>query len=325
MTEHPSSDGADAPAVLTAFLRGVERRGLVFADLLAGDRTRAEQGFAVALRQFREQADGQPFAAWPRLFWRTLCASPGLAAPASTHAAWAGELAPLARLAPPARAALLLRLVAGLTEGDAADVLGIAPGRYRLALRRALPHAADGSADPVRWGALAGAIQQAVHAIPAERLAHLARLRQAAVQGRRPDLIGPMPVPAAEVEAPAPRPLVRRILWGGVAACVLGLLATFVWPTAGGGGDDASVHVSPLGRPASPEARYDAEAALLTERDFELLAAGQAQPPLDDPAFYAWYDAGAPAPAGDAEEKPGARSGEAPASESAVPESADAP
>lgn len=297
MTDPTLSEAADAPAALTAFLRGIERRGAVFADLMCGDPAAAGQAFAIALRHFRGHALSQPFAHWPRLFWRTLLASPalrgGVAAP---H--WPPGLEGLGRSGPGPRAALLLRLVAGLTDADAAAVLGVAPATYRLALRRALPHREDGSADPDAWRALDGAVQEAVRGLPAERLAHLARLRQAAVQGRRPELIGPLPaspVPEPGPDDAPPHRGLRRALWAGVGVCALALLGSFVfpggWPGDPGGTGDPQVRVRPLGPAAAPAARYDAAFGLLGERDFDLLAAPPAQPPGDDPAFYAWYAA----------------------------------
>ncbi len=294
MTQAPPNEAADAPAALSAFLRGIERRGVVFAELMCGDPVAAEQAFAVSLRQFRGQALSQPFAHWPRVFWRTLLASPVLRA-GTPSAHWAAPFAALGQAGSGPRAALLLRLVAGLTDPEAAAVLGVAPATYRLALRRALPHRADGSADPEAWRALGQHVQDALRSLPAERLAHIARLREAAVQGRRPELIGPLPVAPAAVEAPpaAPHRLLRRVLWVGVAACVLALVATFLFPTGlpDTGEGDPQVSVRPLAAAAAPAARYDASFGLLTERDFELLAAAPAQPPQDDPAFYAWYAA----------------------------------
>lgn len=330
MTESSLTDAADAPAAVSAFLRGIERRGAIFAELLAGDPLLAEQAYAVALRQFRDHALAQPFPRWPQLFWRTLLASPKLrAGAAAPH--WAPAFEGLGAIGSGPRAALLLRLVAGLTDPDAAAALGVAQPTYRLALRKALPHHADGSADPDAWRALGEATQQAIRGLPAERLAHLARLREAAVQGRRPELIGPMPVPDPVEAGPGeqrPRPRLRALLWAGVAACGLGLAATFLWPFFGGSGEpgDPEIRISPLGAAQAPAARYDAATGLLTEPDFELLAADPASPPADDPGFFAWYAADL-AKGTDPDPNAGMRASE-PASataQSSQPESSDAP
>ena len=317
MTAPHQNDAADGLAALSHFLRGVERRAVVLAELQAGDPIRAEQAYAVALRQFRAQALAQPYLQWPRLFWRTLLASPQLGQ-GGRPGRWPEALSPLGQAAPGARAALLLRLAAGLTEADAAAALGVAPPPYRRALREALPRGAGDRPDPEAWRRLDEAIRHAVAALPAERLAHLARLREAAVQGRRPELIGPMPVPAAAADPP-PGTRLRRVLWAGVGTCVLALAATFVlphwWPAGEG---DARIAVSALPSAARPAGRYDPAFALLTERDFDLLLAGPQAAPADDPGFYAWLAAGAVAPE---PEEPGATAGDAVAAPAAtVPE-----
>lgn len=333
----PQSEAADAPAspgsgagqALTAFLRGIERRGIVFADLLAGDTAAAEQAFAVALRHFRDHAVAQPFAHWPRLFWRTLLASPKLRGGAA-HARWEPPFEGLGQIGSGPRAALLLRLVAGLTDADAAAALAVAAPTYRLALRRALPHHPDGTPDAEAWKGLDAAVQQVLRELPAERLAHLARLRQAAVQGRRPELIGPAPPPAPRAQGDdATRIRLRRWLWGGVAACALGLLATFLPLGWVAGEGDATIRVRPLGTASAPAARFDAALGLLTEPDFELLAQAPLPPPADDPAFYAWLAAnesgsqiaGVDEGMRDPIEEPAARADEV----AAQPESIDAP
>lgn len=335
MTEPPSTDATDASAALTAFLRGIERRGVMFADLHCGDPVAADQAYAIALRMFREHAQQQPFVQWPRLFWRALLAAPPLRASGAAASRRGPAFVALDQAGAGPRAALLLRLVAGLTDADAASVLGIAVPTYRLALQRALPHGADGSPDADAWRRLAEASQAGIRNLPAERLAHLARLRQAAVQGRRPDLIGPLPPPATRPEIDArPRPRLRGWLWAGVAACAAGLAASFLWPYFGNAeSGDPRITIRPLPPARSPAARYDQAMALLTERDFELLAEADPQPPAGDPAFYAWYavwrtqgEAGRDPDAGMRQPQP--LPGTAPESaqpESTLSESSDAP
>lgn len=326
MTQTPPSDPAGVPSAVAAFLRGIERRGALFAWLQSGDPGVADLAYAQALRVFGDSAPSQPFAQWPRLFWRALLAAPPLRAGAQA-AQWPAPFEALGQADSGPRAALLLRLAAGLTDADAASVLGIAPGTYRMALRQALPRREDGSPDPDAWRALDAAVQDALRALPAERLAHLARLRQAAAQGRRPDLIGPMPVarpPAPPADGP-PRAL-RAALWSGVALCALALVATFVWPWPWGQapGGDPHVRVRPLPPAAAPAQRYDRATALLTEPDFELLAQADAAVP-DDPAFLAWVaveQAGGAAPdAGMRDPMPHADDG----ATRTEPESVDAP
>lgn len=294
MTQTPPSDPAGAPSALAAFLRGIERRGALFAELHCGDATTADLALAQALRVFRDSAGSHSFAWWPRLFWRAVLAAPPLRAGAP-QPRWAPQFAALGECGSGPRAALLLRLVAGLPDGEAANVLGIAPQTYRLALQQALPRREDGTPDPDAWRALDTAVQDALRTLPAERLAHLARLRQAAAQGRRPDLIGPAPPPrAAEPDMRRPHPLLRALLWGGVAACALAFTATFFWPLswAPGPAGDPQVRVRALPPAQTPAQRYDPASALLTEPDFELLAQDDAASLPRDPAFLAWLAAG---------------------------------
>lgn len=321
MSPAPPSETPEAPAALSAFLRGIERRGVVFAELHCGDAAVGEQALAIGLRMFRSHALAHPFAQWPQLFWRALLAAPPLRTGAASPR-WAPQFAVIGAAGTGPRTALLLRLVAGLADADAAAVLGIAQPTYRLALQRALPHLADGDPDVQAWRALGTATQQAIQALPAERLAHLARLREAAVQGRRPELIGPFPadVPAA-ASLGKPHPLLRGVLWAGVVACVAGLAATFLLPLVWQAKDgDARVHVRALGSAARPAATYDASTALLTEPDFEQLLAPQAQELPEHMDFYAWYAAERVRP------RSARTARQAPAQDiSETPESTDAP
>lgn len=169
MTPRLPPDPADATSssALSAFLRGVERRGLVFAWLLAGSRQTGEAALAWALDRFRQEAGRTAFGDWSRRFWSLLLAAPSLRQPPAAPR-WEPGFDWLSRIGHGPRAALLLRLVAGLAESDAATVLGIARPTYRLGLQRALPHQADGSADVAAWEALGAATRERLRALPPE-------------------------------------------------------------------------------------------------------------------------------------------------------------
>ncbi|TYT25996.1 hypothetical protein FZO89_06875 [Luteimonas viscosa] len=274
------NDPAAAHAALTAFLRGVERRGVVFAEWQGGNGEAGDMALASTLRGFREVAAGIAFAEWPRRFWAMLLAAPQLRA--TVRVAPDAAPAHVAALGSGPRAALLLRLVAGLAESEAAAVLGIARPTYRLALQRALPHRDDGVADPDAWRALSTAAQQAVRALPPERLERIAMLRD----GIRP--------PPAKPSTPAG----TRAGWvwpATIAVLVLtaAALAATWWgpwiapPPAAGG---ARIQTEELPPAATPAARFDPATALESHRDLELLIA-QATGAFDDdadPAFEAW-------------------------------------
>jgi hypothetical protein len=290
MSQATLSESASTPAALAAFLRGVERRGAVFADLQCGDAAGADPALAAAMRAFRDAAAASPFSDWPRRFWALLLAAPVLRRPAP-GAHWPASLSALARLGSGPRAALLLRLVAGLDEGDAAATLGIAPATYRLALQRALPRHADGTPDEDAWHALADATQLAIRQLPATRLARLAQLREAALQHRRPP---PSAGRGGHAATAGQRPRwLLAAMWVGVAACALAFVASFLLPQAGLRHDDAEPRIQrePLAAAEPPASRFDAQSAVLTDRDFEmLLAAGDAEA-IGDVGFQSWYAA----------------------------------
>ncbi len=279
------NDPSAARAALNAFLRGVERRGAVFAEWQGGDAEAGDAALAATLRGFGEVADGIPFAEWPRRFWAMLLAAPGLRGPGAARVAHPDDAtAPLARLGSGPRAALLLRLVAGLAESEAAAVLGVGRPTYRLALQRALPHREDGSPDAEAWRAMSEAAQAALRAVPAERLQRIALLRE----GRRAK-----PRPSAASPEAGARP---RWLWPAsvavVALTAAALAATWWWPWPHAATDAQAprIRVQALPPAASPAGRFDPVLALQTDRDLELLLAQDAAGDEAgmDPAFDAW-------------------------------------
>src|SRR5690606_21035003 len=118
----PDSSAASASAALGAFLRGVDRRGLVFAWLLSGSLGVGRQALDWTLARFRSEAGRVAFGDWPRHFWALLLAAPALRRPPQDPH-WEQGLEWLSGIGHGPRAALLLRLVAGLAESDAATVL----------------------------------------------------------------------------------------------------------------------------------------------------------------------------------------------------------
>src|SRR5690606_16204859 len=205
---------------------GVERRGAVFAQLQVGDAETGDRAFVAAMRAFRLPAARIPIADWPRQFWTLLLATPELRETPGMPR-WGSGFGFLGQLGRGPRAALLLRLVAGLPEADAAAVLGVARPTYRLALQRALPHCDDGRPDAEAWRMLGEASQHALRDLSAERMAHLARMREAAVHGRQ--LAPPKrDEPALDRGAPVRPARWRLPAMGAVAATtVLALAATF--------------------------------------------------------------------------------------------------
>src|SRR5690554_4954853 len=288
MPVRPVTDAAAASAALSAFLRGIERRGEVFAHLQAGDDGAGMAALAATMAAFRAAAARTAFGDWPRRFWSLLLAAPELREP-GPGARWPAGFEALGRVGRGPRAALLLRLVAHVSEADAAAVLGVSRQTYRLALRRALPRAADGGPDEVAWRMLGDAARHAVRDMSPERLAELARVREAALQGTE----WKPPPPPRDDAGPAQerRP---RWLWPALAAVVVATaaaLAATQWLAAPPARPDAGpdrILSEELSSPPPSASPWDDDLALLTHPDFELLAAAARGTAIDDPAFHAW-------------------------------------
>ena len=276
-----------ATAALAAFLRGIDRRAAVLAELQCGDPIAGDAALAAAMRAFRTSAGDLPLAQWPQRFWALLLATPQLRR-GQPPSAWPSRWQALAALGNGPRAAVLLRMAAGLEPDIAAQVLAVAPATYRRALQ---PLAMEDS-----WESLEAAIQQQLQSLAPQRLAHLAQLRERALHGQ-----------PASVQQPAsrPQPLQSRrwplaLSWLGLAACIASFAATFFWPPASGDGGDAVLpgRAAALPPAEAPAARFDADFAASSHRDFALLADPEGMRQAQALPLAAWYAATlAPAPA----------------------------
>ncbi|QQP95260.1 hypothetical protein [Lysobacter enzymogenes] len=287
----PRSTASTAPAALSAFLRGVERRGAVLAELQAGDAGAGDAALVAAMAGFRALAADTSLNEWPARFWALLLTQPGLRQ-RTPVAIPLDATDRLGELGSGPRAALLLRLAAGLGETEAAAVLHVAPATYRLALQRALPRHADGRADPQAWQQLREQVHRRIKTLPPQRLERLAQARERALQGAAPTASG-----SAAKAAAAPRPRwLMPLLWSLLALCALAFAATF-WSPAGllGDGPDG-VTVAPLPEGSGPSARYSREAGLIADGDFALIADPPGETAAADIDFHSWLaarDAGA--------------------------------
>lgn len=283
----PPTSVRSAPPALSAFLRGVERRGAVLAELQAGDAMAGDAALVQAMARFRADAESTPMAAWPVRFWSLLLAQPQLRQ--RTQVALAIEATDrLGDLASGPRAALLLRVAAGLSDEEAAQVLGLAESSYRLAVQRALPHHPDGSADPSSWQQLRDQIHRRIKTLPPDRLVRLSSAREAALRGEAEPVARTRGLPAT----PRPRWLMP-VLWGLLGICALALAATFWRGDAGlpGMGGSGRVEVEPLPEGDAPASRYGDELAIVAHRDFALLADAQGQADARDLEFRSWFAA----------------------------------
>ncbi|GAB1406696.1 hypothetical protein MASR1M8_06150 [Thermomonas brevis] len=257
-----------APAAVAAFLRGADRRARLFARVQAGGQdAAAEQALQAVARVFASEAGQWPIAEWPAQFWRLLLSAPALRRSAAGMPG--GVLPGVARLPPEQRAAVLLHLVAGLGEAEAAAALDIGVPGYQQRIRDALPRDLSGQPDIDVWRNWRA---------QAER--ELARMPE------------PPPVPAEKAGSALPprgksdsdpafsdpafshrRRL--RWLWLGVLLCALALAATFVLHPRGRALIDQwrnDVRVDALAAAEAPRARFD-PADLALHPDHDLLAA----------------------------------------------------
>lgn len=202
---------------LTAFLRGVERRAAVFAQLQVGDAEHGDRVLEATVRDFVAEAAGLDEKVWPRRFWAMLATCPLLEQEVLAPF-WPGDLAPLARLDSGPRTALLLRLVAQLDDAQAAEVVGIDEASYRAVLQASLPQRPEGGADGPAWLAMRDEARYAVEDLTVERLAGIARVRDTVIAER----VAEPPAPAAEPVGPAAR--LARVLPVAPSALASGLL-----------------------------------------------------------------------------------------------------
>lgn len=300
----PSGAGG-APAALAAFLRGVERRGMVLGQCQCGDDAAGEHALAAAMRAFGGHAAALPMADWPLRFWSLLAATPQLRRP-STGAAWPDDLQALRTPTADDRLALLLRIAAGLDEGEAARVLGVDVQDYRQALARACPRDADGQPDAAAWRALAETVQARIRGLDPAQAERLARLRESVAEGR--PQARPTPPAATSAgrrcrTAAIPRGL-RRILIAVALVVAVAIVAWLLWPrmralpAQTGPGEAPQVLVEPLpadrsARPgAVPSASEAGDDAMLADPDLAIAR---------DADFYAWLAAGQPLPRDESE------------------------
>ncbi len=327
MSAVPDGDSSVAPAALSAFLRGVERRGIVLAQLQCGDDDAAERALAAALRALRRHAAALPMAVWPTRFWTLLAATPPMLQPPATGT-WLPPFTALGRIPPADRLALLVRIVAGMDEADAAEALSVSEDQYRQALARACPRDADGHPDALAWRALAEAAQLEVRNLPPARVTRLAQLREAAVAAPQAAPAPARPVVAAERASASPKarrwaPIPWRLprpdrRWAVALGGVLVVGGLAWWWSARG----PALPPEPASQaPAGVLHVTDAAPVLVEELPEADLPAADAAPAIDaqdramlaDPEldlareadFYAWVAAGHPLPVDDSDARAG--------------------
>lgn len=260
----PAAPDAPSPAAVTAFLRGLDRRARLFAQVQAGDEVAAQHALAVVARVFASEAGQWPLAEWPRQYWRLLLAAPSLRKPPAVVPS--SQLPGIGRLPAETRAAVLLHLVAGLDDADAASALGIDTPAYQARIRDALPRDALGQPDVDVWRAWRAAAERELARAPEPVAVPVADVRPQSTVDRNVDA-------APSVDARHRRRM--RWLWAGVAVCVVAMVATFFLHPRGREVLDqwrAEIKREPLEAASAPRARFDA-GDLALHPDRELLAA----------------------------------------------------
>lgn len=116
---------------MQAFRRGIDRRAYVLARAQCGDSDLLQSALSAVDSAFNAEYAELPISQWPIRFWTLLLSRKELAQGMSPWPA-------LASISHGPRAALLLRLVAGLDFSHAAQVLNISETTYRFALERGL-------------------------------------------------------------------------------------------------------------------------------------------------------------------------------------------
>lgn len=194
---------AATPAAVASFLRGVERRAALLTELQCGDAAHGDRALKAAFETFVGVAPIAPPETWQQLFWSTLLQAPALnSEPLAPF--WPGDFAALARLDFGPRAVLLLRVVVGLDDTQAATVFGVEPADYRQALQGALPQRADGSLDGEAWLALNDEARFVMQHLPVERVAAIARIREEALLSTPADAPRRAPRKGLPVSIPKP-------------------------------------------------------------------------------------------------------------------------
>ncbi|KFL37498.1 DUF3106 domain-containing protein [Arenimonas donghaensis] len=258
---------------LSAFLRGIERRAFVFAQVQSGNDDESLALVGRAMRAFRSVSTVTPLSGWPAGFWALLLAQGGLAA---------GE-APepeLSHLGAGPRAALLLRLVGGLDLAHAAQVLGVSEPTYRFALQRALQQLGEAGVSYAALGQLRERLHRQVKTLPAHHVEALAELR-----GR---ILRDEAEPPAVVAAPS-SPWPRRLAWAGLVLLALAFAATW-WepppPLLPGGVQDL-----PPETPVDSTVPMPGDASQVIHPDYPALADPDSEALAVDLAFLSWLAA----------------------------------
>jgi hypothetical protein len=251
-------------SAMQAFRRGIDRRAYVLARAQCGDSDLLQSALSAVDSAFNAEYAELPISQWPIRFWTLLLSRKELAQGQSPWPA-------LASISHGPRAALLLRLVAGLDFSHAAQVLNISETTYRFALERGLEqlHAAGFNFEELER--LRDSFFEEVKQLPTE----LIQTRE------RPAVVFTPVEPRPELAPTLEK--TRRWPWLLLLpALVLGGLAWWWWST------QSSAVVT-----TKPVPLTDVQTAVI-HPDYDVIANPDIQAQAEDLAFLSWIAAGAP-------------------------------
>lgn len=270
----PTPPTPPSSPALAAFLRGIERRAFVFAQVQCGQDREAMAAVEQAMRAFHGLSAATPLSGWPSAFWSLLLAQAELSSGSS-------GVPELAALGSGPRAALLLRLVAGLDFPHAAQVLGVTEATYRFALQRALAQLAEAGTSYATLGQVRERLHRQVKTLGQSRADALAVLREAVLRGD--------PLAGAGPQVPqAGRPGWHRWAWAALVLLALGFAATF-WRPAPPVAPGDSAALPPEAPP--PAAAAPAGADVILHPDYAALADPAQASAASELAFQSWLAA----------------------------------
>lgn len=249
-----------------AFRRGIDRRAYVLARAQCGDTGLLQSALSGVDAAFNAEYSELPISQWPIWFWTLLLSRKELAQGQSPWPA-------LASISHGPRAALLLRLVAGLDFSHAAQVLNISETTYRFALERGLEqlHAAGFNFQELER--LRDGFFEEVKQLPTE----LIQTRE------RPAVAFAEPV-IPKAQTPVEPETGKTLLWPWLLllAIAAAAIAWWWWSTQA---------VEPVN--AKPIALTDVQTAVI-HPDYDVIANPDIQTQTEDLAFLSWIAAGAP-------------------------------
>lgn len=262
MNSSPINSAASSSA-MQAFRRGIDRRAYVLARAQCGDSDLLQSALSAVDSAFNAEYAELPISQWPIRFWTLLLSRKELAQGMSPWPA-------LASISHGPRAALLLRLVAGLDFSHAAQVLNISETTYRFALERGLEqlHAAGFNFEELER--LRDSFFEEVKQLPTE----LIQTRERPAVAIAPSLLFAEREP--EIKKTGPWPWLVLLM-----AIVLGGLLWW-WST------QSSDVVA-----AKAVSLTEVQAAVI-HPDYDVIANPDIQAQAEDLAFLSWIAAGAP-------------------------------